>query len=142
MGLNHGLELRHLQPRASRAVSGRGIRAGRGVAIVGRVVRVASLPGLALRLESRQKLLIERVHALLMLLAALTILVRSAGLVVQVPLPGDVGILQAVGPAADLAGDGFATGFEICDLRFQIPKAGRTFITPSIERTSPADPRA
>ena len=39
-----------------------------------------------------------------MLLAALTILVRSAGLVVQVPLAGDAGILQAVGPAADLAG--------------------------------------
>jgi hypothetical protein len=51
--------------------------------------------------------------AQLLATAALTIFVRSAGLVVQVPLAGDVGILRAVGPAADLAGDGFAAGFEI-----------------------------
>lgn len=103
-------------PRFSRAVAGTGLRVGRGVAGA-RVRGIVRRPGLTLCLQSGEQLAVERVYPLLMLLAALAILVRSSRLVVQVPLVGDVGVLQAVGPAADLAGDGFAARFEIWDFK-------------------------
>jgi len=77
------------------------------------VGQIPGLPGLTLSFEPGTKFVVERVHPLKECLPALSILVRPAGLVVQVPLARNLGVLQAVGPASDLPRDGFATGFEI-----------------------------
>jgi hypothetical protein len=75
--------------------------------------RIAGLPGLALRFEPGAQFLVERLHPLQKCLSALSILVRPAGLIVQVPLAGNLGVLQTIRPASDLPRDGFSTGFEI-----------------------------
>ena len=75
--------------------------------------RIADLPGLTLGFEPGTQFLVERVHPLKKCLTALSILVRPAGLIVQVPLARNLGVLQVIGPASDLPRDGFAAGFEI-----------------------------
>jgi hypothetical protein len=75
--------------------------------------RIGGLPGLTLGFEPGTQLVVERLHPLQECLASLSILVRPARLIVQVPLARNLGVLQAIGPASDLPRDGFAAGFEI-----------------------------
>jgi hypothetical protein len=70
------------------------------------------------------------------------LLVGGAGLVIEVTLTFDVGVLEAVGPAANLARAAFGQGAEIGNLRFQMFKFGKSVKEWSMERTSPAEPRA
>ena len=71
---------------------------------------------LTLGFESGEQFLVERIHPLPIRFTSLTILVRLARSVVQVPLTGNLRVLQAVGPAAELPRNGLATGLQSGDL--------------------------
>ena len=73
-----------------------------------------------------------------------------ASLVREMPLPFDVGVLQAVRPRANLPRARFGQRDQLGNFRFEISDAPpiccsssiRPTVKCSIERTSPADPRA